>query len=109
MTRLPSPGYGWTLLAALLQFASIGAFALQQRRLSQTMGVQLRRGHAFAIILASTAPSITMPAGPALATAFTIRKYRIAGATREVAAAIAIASGLASVGGLALLYVAEAG
>ena len=93
----------------MLQSASIGAFALQQRRLLQTMGVQLRHGQAFAIILASTALSITMPAGPAVATAFTIRKYQHAGATREVAAATAIVSGLASIGGLALLYAGGGG
>ncbi|GAA0735616.1 flippase-like domain-containing protein [Dactylosporangium roseum] len=113
--RLPAPrdvldaltgaGYGWILLAALLQAASIGAFAHQQRRLLHSLGVHLRRGRAFAIILAGTALSISLPAGPALSTAFTIRQYERAGATREVAAASAIVSGLASIGGLALLYV----
>ncbi|MEU3452894.1 lysylphosphatidylglycerol synthase transmembrane domain-containing protein [Micromonospora sp. NPDC006766] len=109
LNALANADYGLILLAALLQFASIGAFALQQRRLLQTMGVHLRHGQAFAIILASTALSITMPAGPAVATAFTIRKYQHAGATREVAAATAIVSGLASIGGLALLYVGGGG
>ncbi|WP_410809442.1 lysylphosphatidylglycerol synthase transmembrane domain-containing protein [Micromonospora sp. 067-2] len=117
--RLPAPrgvvdalakaSYGWVLLAALLQIASIGAFAFQQRRLLQRMGVRLRRSHAFAVTLAGTALSITMPAGAAVATAFTIRKYQQAGATREVAAATAIVSGLASIGGLALLYVGGGG
>ncbi|UWP87087.1 flippase-like domain-containing protein [Dactylosporangium fulvum] len=113
--RLPAPrdvlkalagaGYLWILLAAFLQAASIGAFALQQRRLLHSLGVHLRRGRAFAIILASTALSISLPAGPALSTAYTIRQYERAGATREIAAASAIVSGLASIGGLALLYV----
>lgn len=109
LNALASVDYGWILFAALLQIVSIGAFAFQQRRLLNTMGVQLRRGHAFAIILASTALAITVPAGPAVATAFTVRKYQHAGATREVAAATVIVSGLASIGGLALLYVGGGG
>jgi uncharacterized protein (TIRG00374 family) len=58
-----------------------------------------------AITLAGTALSISMPAGPAVSTAFTIREYQRGGATREASAASAIVSGLASIGGLALLYV----
>lgn len=104
LDALAGADYGWVLLAALLQFASIGAFALQQQRLLQRMGVYLRRRYAFAIILATTALSISMPAGPAVATGFTIRKYQRGGATREVAAAAVVVSGLASIGGLALLY-----
>ncbi|MFC5925922.1 lysylphosphatidylglycerol synthase transmembrane domain-containing protein [Micromonospora vulcania] len=105
VNALAGADYRWVLLAALLQFASIGAFALQQRRLLHRLGVHLRRGHAFAITLASTALSISMPAGAAVATGFTIRKYQHASATREVAAATVVVSGLASIGGLALLYV----
>ncbi|MEU8265330.1 lysylphosphatidylglycerol synthase transmembrane domain-containing protein [Micromonospora sp. NPDC048999] len=109
LNALASADYSLILLAALLQIASIGAFALQQRRLLSNMNVQLRRGSAFAIILASTALSITVPAGPVVATAFTIRKYQHAGATREVAAATVVVSGLASIGGLALLYAGGGG
>ncbi|MEN3615842.1 YbhN family protein [Plantactinospora sp. ZYX-F-223] len=109
LSALISADHRWILLAALLQFASIGAFALQQRCLLDRLGVQVRRGHADAIVLASTALSISVPAGPAVATAFTIRKYQHAGATREVAAATVIVSGLASIGGLALLYVGGGG
>ncbi|WP_238005938.1 lysylphosphatidylglycerol synthase transmembrane domain-containing protein [Dactylosporangium sp. AC04546] len=97
--------YGWVLLAVSLQLASIGAFVLQQRHLLHSLGVHLRRGRAFAIILASTAVGIAVPAGAAVSTAFTIREYRRVGATREIAAACAIVSGLASIGGMALLYV----
>ncbi|WP_432971554.1 lysylphosphatidylglycerol synthase transmembrane domain-containing protein [Dactylosporangium sp. CA-233914] len=113
--RLPAPHeilgalggakYGWIALAALLQFASIESFALQQRRLLNSLGAHLTRGHVMAITLAGTALSISMPAGPAVSTAFTIREYQRGGATREASAASAIVSGLASIGGLALLYV----
>jgi uncharacterized protein (TIRG00374 family) len=112
--RLPAPAevlgalggaqYGWIALAALLQAASIEAFALQQRRLLNSLGAHLTRGHVMAITLAGTALSISMPAGPAVSTAFTIREYQRGGATREASAASAIVSGLASIGGLALLY-----
>jgi hypothetical protein len=109
LDALASADYGWVLFAALLQVVSIGAFAFQQRRLLNTMGVHLRPGHAFAIVLASTALAITLPAGPVVATAFTVRTYQHAGATREVAAATVVVSGLASIGGLALLYVGGGG
>lgn len=113
--RLPAPGdvldalggadYGWLVLAVSMQIGSIGAFALQQRSLLHSLGAQVRRGHAVAITLAGTALSISLPAGPAVSTAFTIRRYQRAGATREVAVACTIVSGLASIGGLALVYV----
>jgi uncharacterized membrane protein YbhN (UPF0104 family) len=106
LDALGRAGYGWLLVAGLLQFASIAAFAFQQRRLLSSLGVPLRRGHALAIVLAGTAISISMPAGPAVSTAYTVKKYERAGATREVAAASMIVSGLASIGGLAVLYVA---
>ncbi|WP_433604655.1 lysylphosphatidylglycerol synthase transmembrane domain-containing protein [Dactylosporangium sp. CA-139114] len=112
--RLPSPQdilgalggakYSWIALAALLQVVSIESFALQQRRLLNSLGAHLTRGHVMAITLAGTALSISMPAGPAVSTAFTIREYQRGGATREASAASAIVSGLASIGGLALLY-----
>ncbi|GLL06772.1 lysylphosphatidylglycerol synthase transmembrane domain-containing protein [Dactylosporangium matsuzakiense] len=112
--RLPAPqdilgalagaNYGWILLAAVLQAVSIEAFALQQRRLLNSLGAHLTRGHIMAITLAGTALSISMPAGPAVSTAFTIREYQRGGATREASAASAIVSGLASIGGLGLLF-----
>ncbi|MFI5496998.1 YbhN family protein [Actinoplanes sp. NPDC051859] len=112
--RLPDPhavlrasvsaDYGWIVLAVALQAASIGAFALQQRNLLHGLGVRLRRSRTSAIILAATAISIAVPAGPALSTAYTVREYRRAGAAREIALASVIVSGLASIGGLALVY-----
>jgi putative heme transporter len=104
LTALGDADPGWLLLAASLQSVSVGAFAFQQRHLLHSLGAHLRRGHAFAIVLAGTAISISLPAGPAVSTAFTISKYERAGATREVAAACVVVSGLASIGGLALLY-----
>jgi putative heme transporter len=116
--RLPGPRdfvialgdarYGWIVLAALLQAASLAAFAFQQRRLLDNLGVRLRHGHAVAITLARTALAISLPAGAAVSTGYAIREYQRAGASREVGAASAIVSGLASIGGLTLLYVGGA-
>ena len=112
--RLPAPAdvldatagiaYPWALFAALLQVASISAFALQQRRLFDGLGVRIGLRRTVAVVLAGTALANTMPAGAAVATAYTVREYGRAGATHEVAVASAVVSGLASIGGLAALY-----
>ena len=105
-TALVGAEYAWVALAALLQAISILAFAFQQRRLLAALGVKLGYRNAVAITLARAALSISLPAGAAVATGYAIREYRKAGASREVGAASAIVSGLASIGGLTLLYVA---
>ncbi|MFI1197268.1 YbhN family protein [Micromonospora sp. NPDC020750] len=105
LAALTGAGYGWVVLAVLLQVVSLAAFALQQRRLLEALGVRLRRSRVVAISLAGTALSISLPAGAAVSTGYAIREYERAGASREVAAASAVVSGLASIGGLALLYV----
>ena len=112
--RLPAPGdvldatagmaYPWALVAVVLQIASIAAFALQQRRLFDGLGVRIGLPRTVAVVLAGTALASTMPAGAAVATAYTVREYGRAGATHEVAVASAVVSGLASIGGLAALY-----
>jgi uncharacterized protein (TIRG00374 family) len=105
LAALTGAEYDWIVLAAVLQVTSLAAFAFQQRRLLDTLGVRLRHDHAMAITLARTALSISMPAGAAVSTGYAIREYQRAGATREVGAASAIVSGLTSIGGLTLLYV----
>jgi hypothetical protein len=112
--RLPAPAdvldatagiaYPWALFAAVLQAASIAAFALQQRRLFDGLGVRIGLPRTVAVVLAGTALANTMPAGAAVATAYTVREYGRAGASHEVAVASAVVSGLASIGGLAALY-----
>lgn len=112
--RLPAPGdvldatvalsVPWALLAAVLQAASIGAFALQQQRLFVGLGVRIRLPRTVAVVLGGTALANTMPAGAAVATAYTVREFGKAGATHEVAVASAVVSGLASIGGLTALY-----
>lgn len=103
---LAGADHGWVTLAVALQAVSIGAFAWQQRRLLRAFGVRLRLRHAIAVTLARTAISISMPAGAAVSAGYAGKQYVRSGATREIAAASMIVSGLASIGGLALLYVA---
>lgn len=112
--RLPSPGdvldatagvsYPWLLLAVALQAASLAAFALQQRRLFDGLGVRIGLPRTVAIVLGGNALANTMPAGAAVATAYTIREYGKAGASHESAVAAAVVSGLASIGGLTALF-----
>jgi uncharacterized membrane protein YbhN (UPF0104 family) len=114
--RLPDPaefvaalagaGFGWIALAALLQVVSLAAFALQQQRLLDNLGIRLRIRRLIAITLARSALSISLPAGAAVSTGYAIREYQRAGVSRRIGAASAVVSGLASIGGLTLLYVA---
>lgn len=59
-----------------------------------------------AVTMSRTAISISMPVGSAVSAGYAGRQYVRAGASKEIAAASMIVSGLASIGGLALLYVA---
>jgi uncharacterized membrane protein YbhN (UPF0104 family) len=114
--RLPDPrsfvsaftgaDYWWVALAMILQGVSLGAFAWQQRLLMGALGVRLKARHAALVTLARTALSISMPAGGAVSAAYAVREYERTGTPREVGTASMIVSGLASIGGLTLLYVA---
>ena len=113
--RLPDPraflgaltgaDYWWVVVAAALQAVSLAAFAWQQRELMRALGVRLRARRAAAVTLARTAISIAMPAGAAVSAAYAVREYQRGGVSKENSAASMIVSGLASIGGLALLYV----
>ena len=105
VTALTGAQWGWVALAALLQTVSLAAFAFQQRRLLADLGVPVRRRRLLAITLARSALSISLPAGAAVSTGYAIREYQKAGVPRRIGAASAIVSGLASIGGLALVYV----
>ncbi|MEV4136679.1 lysylphosphatidylglycerol synthase transmembrane domain-containing protein [Dactylosporangium sp. NPDC049742] len=106
LASLTGASWGWVALAALLQAGSVAAFAGQQQYLFSALGVRIRRRRVLAITLARTAISISVPAGAAVSTGYAIREYERAGAPKELGAVTAIVSGLASIGGLALMYVA---
>nr|WP_296075874.1 lysylphosphatidylglycerol synthase transmembrane domain-containing protein [uncultured Actinoplanes sp.] len=114
--RLPGPrafggalagaDYWWVALAAALQAVSLGAFAVQQSQLLRSLGVRLRAVHALLVTLARTAISISLPAGAAVSAGYALREYQRRGVPRERAAASMIVSGLGSIGGLTVLYLA---
>lgn len=94
----------WLVLAAIAEVASLGTFSRQQRRLLRAFGVHLSLPRAFAITLSRSAISISLPAGSAISAAFAFQQFRARGASRGVAAAVMILSGVVSFAGLGLLY-----
>ncbi|WP_240670612.1 lysylphosphatidylglycerol synthase transmembrane domain-containing protein [Actinoplanes solisilvae] len=102
---LTGSDYRWITLAVALQALSIAAFAWQQRQILKAFGVRISLPFATAVTLARTAISISMPVGSAVSAGYAGKQYLRVGATKEIAAASMIVSGLASIGGLAVLYV----
>jgi putative heme transporter len=103
---LTGADFWWVTLAVALQAVSIAAFAWQQRQILKAFGVRVSARFATAVTLSRTAISISMPVGSAVSAGYAGKQYLRVGATKEIAAASMIVSGLASIGGLALLYVA---
>lgn len=98
--------WGWIAVAAGMQAISMAMFAAQQRALLQAWGVRFPLDRAMLVTLARSAISISLPAGAAVSAAYALRHYRKAGASNEIATATMIVSGLASIVGLASLYIA---
>jgi uncharacterized membrane protein YbhN (UPF0104 family) len=96
---------GWIAAAAAMQALSMLTFAAQQRALLQAWGVRFPIGRAMGVTLARSAISISLPAGAAVSAAYALRHYRRSGASPEIATATMIVSGLASIVGLAALYI----
>lgn len=116
--RLPNPAdtwvvvqqasIWWVLVAVLLQFVSMIAFAEQQRHLLAAFGVRMPSRTLLSTSFASTAMSTALPGGAAVAAGYSFRRYRAYGATQPIAAAVMVLSGVASLAGIALLYAADA-
>jgi uncharacterized membrane protein YbhN (UPF0104 family) len=94
----------WLALAAVAQVVSIEMFARQQSSLLRGFGVSLSAGRSRTITYARTAISVIMPAGSVVSAGFAFAQWRARGATRGVAAAVTVLSGIASFVGLAGLY-----
>ncbi|MBB5868311.1 uncharacterized membrane protein YbhN (UPF0104 family) [Allocatelliglobosispora scoriae] len=94
----------WLVLAAVAEIGSLSMFARQQRRLLRAFGVQISLPRAMAISLSRSAIAISMPAGTAISAAFAFQQFRARGASRGVATAVMILSGVVSFLGLGLLY-----
>lgn len=75
----------WVVLAAVLELASIVAFALVQQELLAAGDVSVPSVPITGITLAVTAIANSMPAGPVVSSVFAFRQYRHRGADEAVA------------------------
>ena len=101
---LANANQGWLLVALGAEFASMGMFARQQRRLLRGFGVPISMPRAGAISWSRSAIAISFPAGSALSAGWAFRQFRASGASRATAAAVMVLSGLVSVLALSGLY-----
>jgi uncharacterized membrane protein YbhN (UPF0104 family) len=99
----------WLILAAVAQAVSIAMFARQHTTLLRGFHVRLSNRRSLAITYASTAISVTMPAGGLLAAGFTFAQWRSRGATRAIGATVTVLSGIVSFLGLVGLYLVGSG
>ncbi|WP_306214067.1 lysylphosphatidylglycerol synthase transmembrane domain-containing protein [Actinoplanes sp. RD1] len=93
----------WAALAVIAGALSPAAVGEQERLLLAGLGVRLPRRRAVPLAVTGAAISLAVPAGSAVAAAFTFRTFRRYGAPPAVAAAVTVLSGLVSALGLALL------
>jgi putative heme transporter len=76
----------WAVLAAVVEFASIVAFALVQQVLLEAGDVSVGPAWMTNVTLAITAIANSMPAGPVVSSVFAFRQYRRRGADEGLAA-----------------------
>jgi pimeloyl-ACP methyl ester carboxylesterase/uncharacterized membrane protein YbhN (UPF0104 family) len=94
----------WIPAALLLESASMAAFAIMLRRLLAAGGTSVGVGPMLATAYAANAVSVSVPlAGPALATAFTFRRFTRQGADPPLAGWSLLAGGVISSAAAALI------
>ena len=97
----------WIPAALLLESASMAAFAIMLRRLLAAGGASVGIRPMLATAYAANAVSVSVPlAGPALATAFTFRRFTRQGADAPLAGWSLLAGGVTSSAAAALVVVA---
>ncbi len=97
----------WIPAAVLLESASMAAFAIMLRRLLAAGGASVGIRPMLATAYAANAVSVSVPlAGPALATAFTFRRFTRQGADAPLAGWSLLAGGVTSSAAAALVVVA---
>jgi pimeloyl-ACP methyl ester carboxylesterase/uncharacterized membrane protein YbhN (UPF0104 family) len=97
----------WIPAALLLESASMAAFAIMLRRLLAAGGARVGVRPMLATAYAANALSVSVPlAGPALATAFTFRRFTRQGADAPLAGWSLLAGGVISSAAAALVVVA---
>ena len=96
----------WIPAALLLESASMAAFAIMLRRLLAAGGARVGVRPMLATAYAANAVSVSVPlAGPALATAFTFRRFTRQGADAALAGWSLLAGGVTSSAAAALIVV----
>ena len=96
----------WIPAAVLLESASMSAFAIMLRRLLAAGGARVGVRPMLATAYAANAVSVSVPlAGPALATAYTFRRFTRQGADAPLAGWSLLAGGVASSAAAALVVV----
>ena len=96
----------WIPAAVLLEAASMAAFAIMLRRLLAAGGARVGVRPMLATAYAANAVSVSVPlAGPALATAFTFRRFTRQGADAPLAGWSLLAGGVISSAAAALVIV----
>ena len=99
----------WVPAAVLLESASMAAFAIMLRRLLAAGGASVGIRPMLATTYAANAVSVSVPlAGPALATAFTFRRFTRQGADAPLAGWSLLAGGMISSAAAALVVVGGA-
>ncbi len=100
--------WGWVIACILAQAASMSSFGRVQKVLLGAAGVKISQLKSLAVIYASTAMSLTLPAGQVFSTAFTYRRTRRWGASPVVASWQVAMSGVLAAAGLTVLGVGGA-
>ncbi|TQS45306.1 lysylphosphatidylglycerol synthase transmembrane domain-containing protein [Cryptosporangium phraense] len=98
----------WLAAALVLQVLSMAAFAEQQRHLLAGFGVRMSALVSLAVTYAHTAMSSALPAGSVVSAGYTFQQFCVRGASKSVAAAVMVLSGVASTAGLLVLYGGDA-
>ncbi|MEU7692267.1 YbhN family protein [Microbispora hainanensis] len=94
---------GWLAVAVLAEALSMRLFAALLRRLLRSGGVRLTTPRSMAVTYARNAVSSSLPAGPVLSVAFTIRELGRLGASTSLSAATLALSAVYSTTTFALL------
>src|SRR5699024_7630870 len=100
--------WGWVIACILAQAASMSSFGRVQKVLLHAAGVRVSQIKSLSVIYASTAMSLTLPAGQVFSTAFTYRRTRRWGASPVVASWQVAMSGVLAAAGLTVLGVGGA-
>ncbi|WP_068274677.1 lysylphosphatidylglycerol synthase transmembrane domain-containing protein [Aldersonia kunmingensis] len=95
--------WGWLALCVFAQAVSLSSYGRMQKQLLHAGGVEVTQRTSDSVIYASTAMSVTLPAGQVFSTAFSYRAFRRWGASPVVASWELAISGVIAAAGLALI------